>query len=249
MEGQDKDLRDWDSRTRRLTGDDGAERLRRARVLVVGTGGVGGYAVEMLVRSGIEHLTLVDSDTVDVSNLNRQILALIPVLGKPKTEVAARRCREINPQAEITSLQTLVTPDNIAEILDPGFDYVLDCIDTVAPKAALICACRDRRIPIISSMGAGGRTDPSRVIYTDLWETKDDGLARAVRQKLKKMNRRFPLPVVASTERPGSHSIIEVDAQFKRTSYGTLAPVPATFGIFMAARVINHILNNTHFKK
>ena len=231
----------WDERTRRLLGDDAADALSRARVLVVGVGGVGGYAVEMLVRSGVGHVTAVDADAVDVTNLNRQIIATRDTVGVSKTAVMAQRARSINPEVDFVTLQTSVTPDNAAERLPPGYDYVLDCIDTVAPKVALLADCLANRVRVISSMGAGGRTDPSQVVYCDLWETRDDGLARAVRQRLKRMGLRRRLPVVASTERPHTASLIEVDTAYKRTSYGTVAPLPATFGIFMAAKVTNDL--------
>lgn len=231
----------WDERTRRLLGDDAADALARARVLVVGVGGVGGYAVEMLVRSGVGHVTAVDADAVDVTNLNRQIIATRDTVGMAKTEVMAQRARSINPDVDFVTLQMSVTPDNAAELLLPGYDYVLDCIDTVAPKVALLAHCLTDRLRVISSMGAGGRTDPSQVSYFDLWETREDGLARAVRQRLKRMGLRRRLPVVASTERPHTASLIEVDSAYKRTSYGTVASLPATFGIFMAAKVTNDL--------
>lgn len=231
----------WDDRSRRLLGEEAYARLRAARVLVAGVGGVGGYAAEMLVRSGVGDITLVDSDAVDITNLNRQIIATIPELGQPKTAVMQRRAADINPELRVTALQTAITPQNVPEILGDGFDFVLDCIDTVAPKVELLSVCLQRRLPVISSMGAGGRLDPSRVIYTDLWKTENDGLARAVRTRLRRLGLRRPLPVVASTEPPCSRSLIAVEADFKRSSYGTLATVPATFGIFMAAHVIRKI--------
>lgn len=231
----------WDDRSRRLLGEEAYARLRAARVLVAGVGGVGGYAAEMLVRSGVGDITLVDSDAVDITNLNRQITATLPELGQPKTAVMARRAAAVNPELRVTALQTAITPGNVPEILDRGFDYVLDCIDTVAPKVELLAECLRRRRPVVSSMGAGGRLDPSRVIYTDLWKTENDGLARAVRTRLRRLGLRRPLPVVASTEPPCSRSLIAVEADFKRSSYGTLAAVPATFGIFMAAHVIRKI--------
>lgn len=231
----------WDDRSRRLLGEEAYARLRAARVLVIGVGGVGGYAAEMLVRSGIGCITLVDSDEVDITNLNRQIIATLPELGQPKTSVMQRRAAAINPELRVTALPTAVTPQNVPEILGDGFDFVLDCIDSVAPKVELLAECLRRRQPVISSMGAGGRLDPSRVVYTDLWKTENDGLARAVRTRLRRLGLRRPLPVVASTEPPCSHSLIEVEADFKRSSYGTLATVPATFGIFMAARAIRKI--------
>lgn len=239
----ERDLSDWDSRTRMLAGDEGMRRLASARVLVVGVGGVGGYAAEMLARTGVGHLTLVDADTVSVSNLNRQLIALIPDIGRPKTELFARRFADINPGLEVTCVTEFVTPDNVAELLEPGYDFVVDAIDTVAPKTALIAECLRRRIPVISSMGAGGRKDPTKITITDLWETREDGLARAVRQRLKKMGLRRPLKVVASTEAPCKSSVVRLDERNKFSSYGTMAAIPSIFGIMAAQYVINRILN------
>lgn len=233
----------WDCRTRTLIGDDAADRLAAASVLVVGVGGVGGYVAEMLARSGVGHLTLVDADIVSVSNLNRQPIALRSSLGKPKVEEYVCRFADINPELKVDALNLFLTPGEAGELLGRGaFDYVADAIDTVAPKAALLAECLARRIPVVSSMGAGGRTDPTRVICTDLWKTRDDGLARAVRLRLRRMGLKGRrLDVVASTEPPRQAPLVEVNTANKRTSPGSIATVPATFGIFMAAKIINSI--------
>lgn len=247
-------LNDWDSRTRLLLGDESIHRLAEARVLVAGVGGVGGYAAEVLARSGVGHLTLVDADAVSVSNLNRQLIATIPDIGRPKVELFSRRFRSINPDIDVNPICGFITPDNVADLIgecresgdggEPnGFDYVVDAIDTVAPKVALIAGCMRRDVRIISSMGAGGRIDPTRVCYQDVWETREDGLARAVRQRLKKLGLRRPLKVVASTEAPRASAVIELNEQNKRSSYGTLATIPAIFGIFMANKVILDLCN------
>lgn len=136
-----------------------------------------------------------------------------------------------------------ITPENVPALLEAGnYDFVVDAIDTVAPKVALLSECLRRKIPVVSSMGAGGRTDASKVIVTDLWQTRDDGLARAVRQRLKKAGLRGKLPVVASTELPSSASLIQLNLANKRTSLGTIATVPSTFGILMASYVINSLI-------
>lgn len=234
----------WNSRTLTLLGEDGVSRLAKARVLIVGVGGVGGYAAEMLARSGIGHLAIIDADCVAPSNINRQLIALQSNIGEPKVELFANRFRDINPDIEISARQEFLTPENVGEILDEGFDYVIDAIDTVAPKVALVAECLRRRIRIISSMGAGGRIDPTKVEVTDLWKTREDGLARALRQRLKQQGLRMPLRVVASNEAPRQRSMIDVETTNKRTSFGTLATVPATFGIFLAAETINKLLIN-----
>lgn len=233
----------WNSRTLTLLGEDGVSRLTMARVLVVGVGGVGGYAAEMLARSGIGHLTIIDADCVAPSNINRQLIALQSNIGEPKVELFANRFRDINPDIEISARQEFLTPENVGGILDAGFDYVIDAIDTVAPKVALVAECLRRRIRIISSMGAGGRIDPTKIEVTDLWKTREDGLARALRQRLKQQGLRMSLRVVASNEAPRRRSRIDVETTNKRTSFGTLATVPATFGIFLAAHVVNSLFS------
>lgn len=234
----------WDDRTRLLVGDDGAARLDAARVLVAGVGGVGGYAAEMLARTGVGHLTLVDSDSVAVSNINRQLIATTRTVGLPKVDLFMARFKEINPAISVTPLLEYITPDNVERLLEPGFDFVIDAIDTVAPKVALLSHCLRYRVPVVSSMGAGGRLHPERVGYFDLWETREDGLARAVRQRLKQAGLRRPLKTVASTEAPRRASVIELDERNKRSSYGTVAPVPAAFGILLASHVINKLIEN-----
>lgn len=231
----------WNSRTLTLLGEEAVGRLARARVLVAGVGGVGGYAAEMLARSGVGHLTLVDADNVAVSNINRQIIATSDTVGESKVRLFADRFRSINPDSDVDPVQTYLDADNIPALLDREFDYVIDAIDTVAPKMTLILECLRRGIPIISSMGAGGRLDPSKVGYFDISETRDDGLARVVRQRLRKAGIRRGLTVVASTERPERHSVIPLDKRNKRSSFGTIATIPAMFGIFLSSKVIDEI--------
>lgn len=233
----------WDSRTRRLLGDEGVERLARAKVVVVGAGGVGGYAVETLVRSGVGHIVIIDADNVAESNINRQLIALRSTVGEPKVSVFAQRCRDINPEISVTALKEFVTPENAAALIGTDADFVIDAIDTVAPKMAVIMHCLANRIPVISSMGAGGRIDPTKIGYFDISETREDGLARAVRQRLKKAGMRKPLKVVASTEAPCRRAVIELEEQNKRSSYGTIISIPAIFGIYLANYAIVKLIN------
>lgn len=232
----------WNDRTLRLLGPDAVKRLENSSVLVVGLGGVGGYAAEMLLRAGVGKLTLLDGDTVAPSNINRQIIATAINIGSPKAIVYAERFHEINPEAHIDSIYAYLAPDDVSCLLDGGFDYVADCIDTIAPKVELIAQCVTRNIGIISSMGTGGRTDPSKIGYADIWDTCNDGLARVVRQKLKKKGIQRHIRVVASTELPESHSLIELENVNKRSSYGTLCTIPAIFGILMANYVILQLI-------
>lgn len=176
----------WYDRTETLLGQDAVSRLVSSRVLVAGVGGVGGYAAEMLARTGVGHITMIDADNVAVSNINRQLIALHGTVDESKVELFAQRFRDINPEIETKTLQQYITAENVPELLGDGYDYVIDAIDTVAPKMALIIHCLTHKIPIISSMGAGGRIDPTRVGYFDISETREDGLARVVRQRLRK---------------------------------------------------------------
>ncbi len=239
MEGIDNQ---WDSRTRRLMGDEAVDRLRHATVAVAGVGGVGGYAVEMLARTGVGNLVIIDADDVSISNLNRQLIALAPDVGKSKVELFAQRCRNINPDINVVTIDRFITPENVEELIGTP-DFVIDAIDTVAPKMGIINYCLDKRIPIISSMGAGGRTDPAAVHYADISETRDDGLAKAVRQRLRKERGRARLKVVCSSEVPHSHAIIQLNERNKRSSYGTTAIVPSVFGIYLASHVIDKLSN------
>lgn len=232
----------WNDRTLRLLGSDAVKRLESSSVLVVGLGGVGGYAAEMLLRAGVGKLTLLDGDTVAPSNLNRQIISTTKNIGSSKAIVFAERFHDINPEAHIDSIHAYLAPDDVSCLLDRGFDYVADCIDTIAPKVELIAQCVTRKIGIVSSMGTGGRTDPSKIGYADIWDTCNDGLARAVRQRLRKKGIQRHIGVVASTEIPESHSLIELEDVNKRSSYGTLCTIPAIFGILIANHVILQLI-------
>lgn len=228
----------WYDRTETLLGPDALERLASAHVLVAGVGGVGGYAAEMLVRTGVGHITIIDADDVAVSNINRQLIAFHSTVGKSKVELFARRFRDINPDITVDALQEYIEADKVPELMSGHYDYVIDAIDTVAPKMALIIHCLRHKVPIISSMGAGGRIDATRVGYFDISETREDGLARVVRQRLRKEGIRSGLKVVASTEAPRRYSIIPLEETNKRSSFGTIASIPAMFGIYLANHVV-----------
>lgn len=233
-------------RTLALLGPEAYRRLRNSRVAVVGLGGVGGYAVEMLARTGVGHLTLIDADCVAPSNLNRQIIATKSTVGEAKSELFRRRIADIDPEIEVDARREYLTADGVATLLDEGYDIIIDAIDTVAPKTALIAECMRRRLPIVSSMGAGGRTDPSKVELTDIWQTREDGLARAVRQRLKKMGLRGRLKVAASSETPKKSALVaEKDRLNKVSSFGTTAIVPSIFGILLASYALERLINQT----
>ena len=179
----------WQQRTELLLGEEKMERLRKSHVLVVGLGGVGAYAAEMICRAGVGKMTIVDADTVQPSNINRQLPATHSVIGRLKAEVLAERFKDINPDLELKVLPVYLKDEAIPELLDSDrFDFVVDAIDTVAPKCYLIYHALQRKLKIISSMGAGAKKDITQVRFADLWETYHCGLSKAVRKRLQKLS-------------------------------------------------------------
>lgn len=235
--------REWQQRTELLLGKDRMEHLRNSHVLVVGLGGVGAYAAEMICRAGVGKMTIVDADTVQSSNINRQLPALHSVIGRPKAEVLAERFRDINPDLELTVLPVYLKDEAIPELLDSAkFDFVVDAIDTVAPKCYLIYNALKRGIKIVSSMGAGAKSDITQVRFADLWETYHCGLSKAVRKRLQKMGMKRKLPVVFSTEQADPNAVILIDnEQNKKSTTGTVSYMPAVFGCYLAEYVIRKI--------
>ncbi len=233
-------MEDWKQRTRLLLGEEKSERLRQAHVLVVGVGGVGAYAAEMLCRAGVGRLTLVDADTVQPTNINRQLPALHSTLGQPKVEVLAARFRDINPEVELAVLPVFLKDENIPQLLDAArYDFVVDAIDTLAPKCHLIAEALRRRIKIVSSMGAGAKSDITQVRFADVWDTYHCGLSKAVRKRLQKMGIRHKLPVVFSTEQADPKAVLLTDDERnKKSTCGTVSYMPAVFGCYLAEYVI-----------
>ena len=231
----------WYDRTLLMLGRESFVKIQNAHVVVVGVGGVGGYAAEMLVRSGIGKITIIDSDNVSVTNINRQLIACHDTVGLSKVELFKKRFLNINPKLVVNAEHCYLTSENIAMYINEGVDFVIDAIDTIGPKVSLIEYCIKNKVKIVSSMGAGGRVDPSLVKYCDIWDTKEDGLARVVRQRLKKIGLRCKLPVVCSLESPKRYSIIELNEENKRSSFGTLATIPSIFGIYLANYVIRKV--------
>lgn len=236
-------MEDWKQRTRLLLGEEKSERLRQAHVLVVGVGGVGAYAAEMLCRAGVGRLTLVDADTVQPTNINRQLPALNSTLGQPKVEVLAARFRDINPEVELTVLPVFLKDENIPQLLDAArYDFVVDAIDTLAPKCHLIAEALRRRIKIVSSMGAGAKSDITQVRFADVWDTYHCGLSKAVRKRLQKMGIRHKLPVVFSTEQADPKAVLLTDDERnKKSTCGTVSYMPAVFGCYLAEYVIRRL--------
>lgn len=236
--------KNWLERTELLIQKKGIEKLQNAHVLVVGLGGVGSFAAEFLCRSGIGKMTIVDGDTIDVTNVNRQLPALHSTEGKHKVEVVGERLMDINPQLNLTKIDAFLNPENMAEILEgKNIDYILDCIDSVSPKVSLLLEAKRRKIKAVSCMGAGGKMDPSQVKVRDISKTNSCFLAKQIRKRLKKRNVNKGIRCVFSTEIQRENSLALTDGtRYKRSFYGTISYMPAIFGLYAAAEVINHLL-------
>ena len=233
------------SRTELLLGDEGMEKLKNARVAVFGVGGVGGYAVEALARSGVGALDLIDDDAVAPSNLNRQIIALQSTVGKPKVEVAAARIADINPDCTVRTYRIFYTPDTAGRFDFSLYDYVIDAIDTVTGKIALVMQAQAAGTPIISSMGAGNKLDPSAFEVADIYKTSVCPLARVMRRELKKRGVKRLKVVYSREEALTPEGEIEQDAVHKkRATPGSVAFVPAVAGLILAGEVVKDIVNN-----
>lgn len=233
----------WQQRTCLLLGEEKTERLHRAHVLVVGLGGVGAYAAEMLCRAGVGRLTLVDADTVQPTNLNRQLPALHSTLGQPKAEVLAARFRDINPEVQLDVRTVFLKDEDIPALLDEApYDFVVDAIDTLAPKCHLIAEALRRRLKIVCSMGAGAKSDITQIRFADLWDTYHCGLSKAVRKRLQKMGVRRKVPVVFSTEQADPRAVMLTDDERnKKSTCGTVSYMPAVFGCYLAEYVIRRL--------
>ena len=232
----------WTDRTELLLGKDKMQRLRDAHVLVVGVGGVGAYAAEMLCRAGVGTLTLVDADTVQPTNINRQLPATHATLGRPKVEVLAERFRDINPDVRVNALPVYIKEEDVEALLLEKIDFIVDAIDTIAPKCALITEALRRGIPIVSSMGAGAKSDITQIRFADIWDTYHCGLAKAVRTRLKKAGIRKSVSVVFSTEQADRNAVITIEGeQNKKSTTGTISYMPAVFGCYLAEYVIRKL--------
>jgi len=244
-------------RTELLVGRDGWRRLQGARMMVVGLGGVGSYAAEALSRAGVGELTLVDFDEVCVTNLNRQLHALRKTVGASKASLMGERCRAINPKAKITVEQVFFDASNADRLLDPGYDCVLDAIDNVTAKIALLEGCVNRGQRVVSAMGAGGRMDPTRVRVTDIGATAQDPLAKVIRRELRDRGITSGFEAVWTDEEPNDLDQVVQDefhcicpggdndfhsCNHRNVVQGTVSWMPAIFGLMMAGTAVNRLL-------
>lgn len=243
-----KEIKPWMGRTQLLLGEEKLHNLVNANVLVVGLGGVGGIAAEMIARAGVGKMTIVDADTVDPTNRNRQIPALHSTEGLMKTDVLKDRLLDINPDLELTIIPEYFRDELTHKVLDEGnFDYALDCIDTLSPKVFFIKACLDRKIPLVSSMGAGSKVDPTQVKVADIADSYNCKLAKYTRKYLHKFGVYKGVTVVFSAEQAGVDSgLIMVGARNKKSAPGTISYMPAVFGCTVASVAIRDLFNKTN---
>lgn len=234
---------DWLNRTELLLGKEKLDKLKNASVLVVGLGGVGAYAAEQLCRAGIGKMTIVDGDVVEETNRNRQLPALISNTGKPKAEVLANRFRDINPDIQLTVINDFIADEKIIELLkSQTFNYVVDAIDTISPKVFLIYHAVQLGLPVVSSMGAGGKTDPQKVQITDISKSHHCTLAKVLRKRLSKLGINKGVKVVFSSEETDKNAVRPEDGTYKKSVVGTISYMPPVFGCFISSVVIRDLV-------
>ena len=233
----------WTERTELLLGKEKLNILQNAHVLVVGLGGVGAYAAEMVARAGVGSMTIADADTVGESNINRQLLALHSTIGRHKSEVMAERLRDINPNIELHVITDYIRDEKTYELLDAAhYDYVIDCIDTLSPKVNLIAGALERNIPLVSSMGAGAKTDPTQIEIKDIGKSHHCPLAHMLRKRLHKLGIRSGFYAVFSPEPVREGAMILAEETNKKSNVGTISYIPAVFGCACASVVIRDLL-------
>ncbi len=232
----------WQERTELLLGPEGLRKLAASRVLVVGVGGVGACAAEMLVRAGVGHLTLVDSDRVSESNINRQLPALHSTVGRAKTAVLSERLTDINPGLALEVVEDFICEDNIESLLGGhSFDFVVDAIDTLSPKIALIQYCLSKGLPLVSSMGSGAKLDATAVRIADISRTRMCPLAHQLRKRLHRLGITGGFLAVYSEEKPVEGAMVAEESRNKRSNVGTVSYLPAVFGCVCAQAVIGSL--------
>ena len=234
---------EWLERTELLLGRAKLDRLRQANVLIVGLGGVGAYAAEMICRAGVGSMTIADADTVSASTINRQLVALTSTIGQAKTSVLAQRLLDINPDLQLRTVGGFIKDEATYTLLDSEpYTYVVDAIDTLSPKAHLIKGCLDRGIPVVSSMGAGAKTDPTKVEIEDIARTHHCPLAHMLRKRLHKMGIHTGFQAVFSAEKIREGAMIIDEQTNKKSNTGTISYMPAVFGCCCASVVIRDLI-------
>lgn len=233
----------WQERTELLIGNDKINILNKAHVLVVGLGGVGAYAAENLCRAGIGEMTIVDGDFFNPSNKNRQLPAMESTIGKPKAEVLGQRLLDINPELRLNLIQEYVREDRIKEILSTPFNYVVDAIDTLTPKVYLIYHCLQNGLRLVSSLGAGGRLDPTKVTIKDISKSYNCRLGATLRKRLRKLGISKGFKVVFSEDKWNENAVIADDQEEnKKSTVGTISYMPPVYGCFCASVVIRDLI-------
>ncbi len=232
----------WQERTKLFLGDENVNKLKQAHVLVVGLGGVGAYAAEQLCRAGIGKMTIADGDVVEATNINRQLPALVSTIGKSKAEILSARFMDINPELELTIIQDYINGDRTLELIkSQPFDYVVDAIDTLAPKVFLIYHSLQQGLKIVSSMGAGGKTDPTKVEIVNISKTYNCRLAKLIRKRLSKLGIKKGFKVIFSPEDIPKKAVRAEEGQNKKSTVGTISYMPPIFGCFISSVVIRDI--------
>ncbi len=243
------EIPEWQSRTALLMGKEAIEKLQKSHVLVVGLGGVGAYAAEMLCRAGVGNMTIVDGDKVNPSNLNRQLIALQSTENRFKTDVLEQRLLDINPEMKIYKIRDFVKDEKIDELLHTKYDYVVDAIDTLSPKIFLLYKTYLKGYPLVSSMGSGGKYDPTKIEITDISKSYNCRLAHAIRKQLNRMGVRKGFKVVFSPENVDSSAVQLVEGEKnKKSNVGTISYMPASFGICLASVVIRDLTKKPGMK-
>ena len=240
-------MEQWQERTSMLLGEKTLARFAASKVMVVGLGGVGAYAAEMLCRAGVGNMVILDSDTVSITNRNRQLIALESTIGKLKTDVVAQRLRDINPAINLTVIPEYIEESNLEEIFRMAgeLDYVVDAIDTLAPKISLIKYCVEHKIPHVSAMGAGAKLDATKIRIADISKSYNCPLAYILRKKLRKEGISKGFKVVFSEELPDRDAIVPMEERNKKSQVGTISYLPAVFGCVCAQAAVEYLIGKT----
>jgi tRNA A37 threonylcarbamoyladenosine dehydratase len=236
----------WLGRTTLLIGEEKVKSLTQKHVMVVGMGGVGSFAAEFICRSGIGKMTIIDGDVVDPTNRNRQLPALYTNHGQSKADIMAERLQSINPELELHVIREFINPEMVEKLFEDKPDYIVDAIDSITPKITFLSTAFQHKIPIVSSMGAGAKLDPTQIKVVDISKTFICPFAQQIRKNLKKHNIYKGIKAVFSPELPIKESLMLTDGKnYKKSAYGTISYLPATFGAVAASVVIRDLINQT----